>query len=423
MIDARGNNLVFLLCVPRSGSSLATVMLQNHTEVFATQEIWFLMKLRDLQANVQRPYGGTAILNQFFNGVVPEELFEMACRSFARDIYNGLLRSSAARLVVDKSPRYYYMLEFLDRLFPEARRIWLTRNPLSVAASYKRVAAEAKERFDLAADLRQPAFNAKIADLTAGLFRYADYFAEPGPYAYRLSYERLATEPREQLRLLCGYLGIPYEEGLERYGERASTPKSKLFYSMGVGDPFLSRHREPHAESIGHWRTVLTPAEIDSYCRAVGADLFRRLGYGEELAEAERLTGVRYDPEPDLELLRLRMSQPQEASGYAWTPGYRMRTDSSHIAGGAGEEGAAPDAGGSPDDALLREKDAEILRLRITQRALEKRLEHNLEEKRRLRAKVDSLDGKINRLKSAIPFGHRLSRLASRYLTAGGDGT
>ena len=58
LIDSNGNNLVFLLCTPRSGSSLATVMLQNHSKMFATQEMWFLMSLVDLQS--RRSAGRTA---------------------------------------------------------------------------------------------------------------------------------------------------------------------------------------------------------------------------------------------------------------------------------------------------------------------------------------------------------------------------
>nr|WP_231116714.1 sulfotransferase [Paenibacillus polymyxa] len=36
MIDKQGGKLVFLLSVPRSGSSLLTAILQNHSRLFAT---------------------------------------------------------------------------------------------------------------------------------------------------------------------------------------------------------------------------------------------------------------------------------------------------------------------------------------------------------------------------------------------------
>ncbi|MCF2717799.1 hypothetical protein LWE69_11460 [Paenibacillus sp. UKAQ_18] len=45
--------------------------MQNHSRLFATQEMWFLLSLYDLPQSHARPYGGTGILRQFFEGMVP----------------------------------------------------------------------------------------------------------------------------------------------------------------------------------------------------------------------------------------------------------------------------------------------------------------------------------------------------------------
>ena len=92
MVDVQGNGLVLLLCVPRSGSSLSTVMLQNHSRIFATQEMWFLMNLVDLSKADARPYGGSPIIRQFYSSMVSDDVYEKACRSFALEIYNGFLQ-------------------------------------------------------------------------------------------------------------------------------------------------------------------------------------------------------------------------------------------------------------------------------------------------------------------------------------------
>lgn len=128
----------FSCLVSRSGSSLVTAILQNHSRLFATQEMWFLLSLYDLPQSQTRPNGGTGIIRQFFNGMVPSHVLEQASRSYALEFYNGLLKGTSANMVIDKSPRYYTVLEFIDRLFPAARRVWLIRNPLSIAASFKK---------------------------------------------------------------------------------------------------------------------------------------------------------------------------------------------------------------------------------------------------------------------------------------------
>lgn len=427
MIKPDGSQLIFLLCTPRSGSSLATVMLQNHSQVFATQEMWFLMSLYDLKLAPYRPYGGTGIIRQLFNGMLPDSAYEQACRSFALEVYNSLLASSTAERVVDKSPRYYYLLEFLDRIFPRSRRIWLIRNPLSVIASYKKVNRHVGEGFDLKQELLQPKFNIKMADITVGLFRYMDYFSRPHPYAYKLQYEQLAARPREELARLCAFLGLHYEEGMERYGEAANPSKSDLFFSMGVGDPFVGHHSRPHTDSLQLWKDVLDTQEIDLYCRVLGAAVFHELGYSAELEEAERLTGCRYEQRPDEELLERRRRQLAEATGCRWEPAYRMRPP---MAGELEADAAAPLVGSTlAVPASFAEEqsatgrppgDTEVIRLRMMLSALEQRLEKSYVRQKQLQAQVEQMKAKINKVKAIIPFGSRLSRWASSYLGPGG---
>ncbi|MFC5652880.1 sulfotransferase family protein [Paenibacillus solisilvae] len=410
MIDPKGNNLIFLLCTPRSGSSLATVMLQNHSKVFATQEMWFLMSLYDLQAAPHRPYGGAGIIKQFFNGVLPSETYEQACRAFALQVYNGLVHSSGAEMVVDKSPRYYYMLEFLDTLFPQSRRIWLVRNPLSVIASYKKVNKHVNDRFSLKEDLLNPQFNIKMTDITVGLFRYINYFSTDSPYAYRLSYENMVTNPKEEMQKLCEFLGLTYEEGLEKYGDYMDTSKAGLYYSMGVGDPFVGQHTEPHLESIHSWKEVLDKQEVEMYCRVLGAKVFHDLGYSEQLAEAEKWTGVRFDMKANMELIHSRTKQLVDATGCRWEDNYRIKAD-------------------VKENAILLQADSDeiqnaiqpqVLQLQITVRALENRLEKSYANQKRVTDQLDALKNKINRIKSFIPFGNHLSQWASAYLINGG---
>lgn len=427
MVDEQGNNLVFLLCTPRSGSSLATVMLQNHSRIFAAQEMWFLMSLLDLKAAPRRAYGGGAILERFFGGVLPEDTFADACRSFALQAYNGLLRGGGgADIVVDKSPRYYYLLEFLDALFPKSRRIWLIRNPLAVLASYKKLGASRGGESDLASLLTGPAFDIKAADLTIGLMRYCGYFAGNDPYAYRLRYETLVADPETELAGVCRFLGISHEAGMERYGERMNTAKSELYFSMGVGDPNVADHAAPHQASVAAWKDVLTKREVELYVRLLGARTFETLGYGEELAEAERWTGVRFGREPDERLLALRERQLAEATGCRWEPGYAMRSgvEEPGESVGATTGAAAGAASGGPAAAALAASDgqpeAQLQQLRMTVRALELRIEAGLRERQQLQARLAAMKRKSNWLKSALPLGRRLTRFAAACMAGGG---
>jgi protein-tyrosine sulfotransferase len=403
LIDLAGNNLVFMLCVPRSGSSLATTLLQNHTKVFAAQEMWFLMSLYDLRMASARPYGGSIILDRFFNGMLTDEMFEQACRMFAVQTYNGLLQTSGSQIAVDKSPRYYYLLEFLDKLFPHSRRIWLIRNPLDVIASYKQANQHSHTRFHILDDLADPKFNINMTDITAGLFRYYHYFSSHHPHTYRLYYERLAAYPKEQLERLCGFLEIDYEEGLEKYGDHAQTPKGEMYTSMGVGDPSLFKYSEPHVQSINRWKEVLSKDEVERYCRVIGSQIFHDLGYSESLSEAEKMTGVRFGLEPDTDLLQLRAKQLKELTGCEWEERYPLKSN----AGSSSE---------FVNENVHLIKNPDLVRLQITLQALEKRLEKSYVDQNRLRSELTHMREKIGRIKSMIPFGNQVSHWAAKHL-------
>ncbi len=412
MIDHSGKNLTFLLCVPRSGSSLATTILQGHSKVFAAQEMWFLMSLYDLRLAQSRPYGGKVILDRFYNGMLPDHTFEQACRTFALQTYNGLLRASGAQMAVDKSPRYYYILEFLDKLFPQSQRIWLIRNPLAIISSYKKINLHDKSKLniDIVEDLLDPKFNIGITDITVGMFRYFHYFSAPNPYVYRLRYEQLVSEPREEIKKLCSFLGIDYEDGLEKYGDYLDTSKGTMYTSMGVGDPFLHSHREPHLESINSWKEVLNKKEVEMYCRVLGARIFHDLGYSEQLAEAEKWTDVRFDMEPNSDLIQMRTKQLIRATGCKWDEDYQIKSVLNSAQSFSEKNNSEVQQAG------LEEINPEILQLQITLRSLEKRLETSYIEQESLRSQLLHIRDKIDRIKSVIPFSNVLARWASRYL-------
>ncbi|KZE81526.1 protein tyrosine phosphatase [Paenibacillus jamilae] len=412
MIDKQGGKLVFLLSVPRSGSSLLTAILQNHSRLFATQEMWFLLSLYDLPLSHARPYGGTGILRQFFKGMVPPQVLEQASRSYALEIYNGLLQGTIADMLIDKSPRYYTVLEFLDRLFPAARRVWLIRNPLAIVASFKKVNQLRGESFHLLKELGSSHFNMKMTDITVGLFRYAHYFATPHPLAYPLMYEQLVANPMLEIEKLCHFLGVHYEPGMERYGSFADTPQSSLFYSMGAGDPFVIEHEQAHQNSVHSWQHLLSTMEIELYCRSIGARLFRQLGYGEALEQAEQLTGVRFEDAPDVELLSRRTHQFLQQSGFEWKTAYRMleeqdayNKDLMTIA----THHAAPHTTAEMDMAQM------VSNRRI--QSLENRLAQSLEERNRLIAQLQSYQRPSRGIRSHL-LTRKLRRWASIVLSS-----
>lgn len=68
---------------------------------------------------------------------ISDNEFNNAAAIFAREIYNSKLAEVGKDFFIDKTPRYYHILSWIDTLFDHSRKIWLQRNPLDVFLSYK----------------------------------------------------------------------------------------------------------------------------------------------------------------------------------------------------------------------------------------------------------------------------------------------
>ena len=197
-----GSNVVFLLSSPRAGSTLLSAILNRHSRILCPAEPWFLLSLHALYHDIGT---GIAAYNRGLADIGLREFaggdeFLRAARAFASSLYGSRLVAAGRSVFVDKTPRYYHILPFLAALFPRARMIWLKRNPLDVAASYKTSwgvpVAEVVGR-----DLSPNSF-----DLTLGLMNLGAWF-DGSPGRFEIVYEELVADPDEVVGRVLGSSG------------------------------------------------------------------------------------------------------------------------------------------------------------------------------------------------------------------------
>ncbi|MFC5702613.1 sulfotransferase family protein [Cohnella faecalis] len=399
-----GESIIFLLSVPRSGSSLTTAILNNHPDVFAAPESWLLMKLNDLLLPLPNKYGGEKIFQTFINGIMGEALQEEAMRAFVDKTYHGLASANGATLFLDKSPRYYTVLELLDRLFPASKRIWLIRNPLSVVASYKMLDVKRGTPFSEKL-FKQKEFSMRVFDLTYGYWRYYHYFHNSSSeQVYRLSYEKLTEQPLEETVRLCTFLNIPYIDRLERYGERRDEAKKALLTASHSGDPYVWKHNEPHQASVDLWKTELSSEEIAAYMNIMGTRLFEELGYGQVVAEAERITGTSFPREPDEEWLKMRHDQWLQQFPQPIPLSYNIKIRPSSNELSQGSTGPTISARPTTGPATM-----EVNQLKVALRASELKRE-------RIEMDLEKLKRRNIEIKRRIPFYSILAPIVRRIL-------
>jgi SAM-dependent methyltransferase len=270
-----GEHLIFLISMPRSGSTLLQHMLASHSSVASTAEPWILLPLvyalrenglkADYNANI-----GYIALGEFLQQL-PDggDRYFAAVRSMALELYDSYLTEHDKERFLDKTSRYYLILPELLRIFPKAKYLFLVRNPLAVLASFLdsmvwgdwRRLAEPGIRHDLLHGSR----------LVLGGIRYF------GDEAIVLRYEDLVSDPQTTVKMLCDQLDLVYEPAMLRYGEHGVLP-GKL-----VDPKSIHRHGGPVTDYVDNWRWRFNSAQELQLARAflshIGRPLTETMGY------------------------------------------------------------------------------------------------------------------------------------------------
>ncbi|MFL2892451.1 MAG: tetratricopeptide repeat-containing sulfotransferase family protein [Candidatus Pelagibacter sp.] len=109
---------IFILGMPRSGTSLLEQIISTHSEVFGAGELNTMPKIF-YEAN----------WNEKTN---PEELFKFVRREYLSNIEKI---QTSKRLLIDKMPFNFFSVGFILNSIPEAKIIHMSRNPMAVCWS------------------------------------------------------------------------------------------------------------------------------------------------------------------------------------------------------------------------------------------------------------------------------------------------
>ena len=300
LISHEGDNLVFLLSMPRSGSTLLSMMLGSHPEICCPPEPWIVLTVAEyleLGKVKSMPYGREwaeiatmefllnperkrrGALGTFFHaageaaGLNPVT----AARGVLQSAYQMHLDTSDKSVFIDKTPRYYIVLGLIDEIFPQAKKILLLRNPLDVFASYKSTWGNTRSIFT------PEGVSVHTRDFCEGLFTLADYTATSKNDVLVLRYEELANDPESSLRSACEFADIDFSNAMLTYYENMVLIEE--YRQSTVGDPISSSQPKPtNNRTVNAWEKRLARADIQALIDVVGIQIFERMGYGDTVA-------------------------------------------------------------------------------------------------------------------------------------------
>lgn len=269
-INVSATTPTFLLSLPRSGSTYLQRLLGQHPDVATAPETWFLLPLfysrRGVGVWAEYDHQTEAAAFRDLASRLPggDEDVDRAVRAFALDLYEKL--GGSARYFLDKTPRYHLIVHHLFRVFPDAKFIFLWRNPVSIAASM--IQAWGTGKWNLSYwDI----------DLYRGLSELVHASTAHEHQICTLRYEDLVRQPEATIAAVFDYLEV------------RPTAEIRDPPDLGevVGDPAARRGVIPDLNPLDRWRdTMANPLRkrwSKAYLRWIGEDRLHRMGY--ELSE------------------------------------------------------------------------------------------------------------------------------------------
>lgn len=260
---------LFIFSLPRAGSTLLQRILATHTQISTVAEPWLLLPpLYTLRhRGCYAEYGHSRVVEAF------EDLFRQfpnGKQDYLDELRNFIIRlylklaTDEVKYFVDKTPRYHLVVAEILQLFPDAKHIFLWRNPLAIIASL--MDTWARGRWNL--------YRFKI-DLFDGLANLIAAF-QAQQTACAVRYEDLISNPEPELRRIFDYLGIPFDSNsLETF--------SSVRLEGRMGDQVGTRYQEVSHEPLHKWqRTLANPirkAWCRRYLRWIGEERLLVMGY------------------------------------------------------------------------------------------------------------------------------------------------
>ncbi|MEO6801268.1 MAG: sulfotransferase [Rhodanobacter sp.] len=225
---------IFIVGLPRSGSTLLEQILSSHSQVEGTMELPEVTSITRLlraqgDADSAMPY------HTVLAGLDAAALRELGEHYLA---HTRIQRKSTAPLFIDKMPNNFMHIGLIHLMLPDAIIIDARRHPLACGFSIF------KQHF-----ARGQGFSYSLEDI--GRY-YRDYVALMAHFdevlpgrVYRVIYEHMIDDTEGEVRRLLDHCGLPFEETCLRFFENARPVRTAS--SEQVRQPI-------YRDGVDHWQ-------------------------------------------------------------------------------------------------------------------------------------------------------------------------
>ncbi|MCP5368884.1 MAG: tetratricopeptide repeat protein [Hyphomicrobiales bacterium] len=242
---------VFILGMPRSGTTLAEQIVAGHSRAAAAGE---LSAMQEVEESLPRLLGGAPY---------PHCLADLdgdtaaACAARYLDLLGRAGGDPAAERVTDKLPPNLLRLGLIAVLLPRAHVVYCRRS--AMATCFSLYQQRFTEGLEYAFDLRH------VAHHYARSLRLMEHWKRVCPIPiHEVAYEDLVADPENQARALVAAAGLDWEDGCLRFFESAQAVNTASLWQ--VRQPIYGGSVEKwrrYAAHLGPLRDALAAAGVD----------------------------------------------------------------------------------------------------------------------------------------------------------------
>ncbi len=260
----------FIVGLPRSGTTLLSVMLGNHPEVYLSGNSVGMALARAYRRFLYRMQERKGSLEEIFQLVLEDSYQKRLLPLFGhepwlseQEVLSSFLERSVLafaerqgkRLWGDKTPELNFHLAEIDQLMPSAKFIHLVRDPRSNALSLHR-----RQHYDLV--------------LAAQYWRELNTLAQAQQHLYGrdrflpVRYEDLLLNSESVMRRVCAFLHLDFHPAVLQPGEQLSEQEGRAYVK-----PSLQKHK------VDSWKAALSEKQLFRIEQIVGSSM---LAFGYE---------------------------------------------------------------------------------------------------------------------------------------------
>ena len=238
--------LSFIISLPRSGSTLLQRILMRHDKIDSIAEPWILLPLAySLKSLGTRTTYSHSISSRGLRDLIKlmpnqEDDYYKYAGKFAAQLYASQIKSEG-NYFLEKTPKYYLILPEIVKMFPDAKFIFLFRNPVQIYASF--LSTWGNNSFGKLHKWGH------YYNLTHGYKMLSDGYELLKDRSYGIQYEKFVSDPEKYTEKILNYLELDHQDSL------TDDIRAQEIKGSNV-DPKVKQYKNVDKRSLSGWKNV-----------------------------------------------------------------------------------------------------------------------------------------------------------------------